>query len=141
VARTTSAPKWATPGTVAARASIWAFVLYAFWQGTGIVLGGEARWSGPSFTYLRETPGAPASWGWVLIGLGLLLGFASLSLSWWLKLFALAGISVWSLGFASGAQYATSTVETAGTTGGPAYLLIAVLAAIVILPDESRKAV
>lgn len=141
MAITTSAPKWATPGTVAARATIWTFVIYALWQGAGIVLGGEARWSGPSFTYLRETPGAPASWGWALIGLGLLLGYASLSLSWWLKLFALGGISVWSLGFASGAQYAMSTVETAGTTGGPSYLLIAILAAIVILPDEARKAV
>lgn len=141
MATVTLTPKWATPGTVAARATIWTFVIYALWQGAGIVLGGEARWSGPSFTYLRDTPGAPASWGWALVCLGLLLGCASLCTSWWLKCFALAGMSVWSLGFASGAQYATTTVDTAATTGGPAYLLIAIIAAILILPDEARKAV
>jgi hypothetical protein len=141
VAKVTSTPKWATPGTVAARATIWAFVIYSLWQGAGIVVGGAERWSSPSFTYLREAPGAPASWGWALIVMGLLLGWASLARAWWIKCVALCGISTWSVGFASGAQYATTTVETAATTGGPVYLLVAIVAAILILPDEARKAV
>lgn len=104
-------------------------------------MGGAIRWGGPAYTYLRDTPGAPASWGWALALLGGLLGAASLGANWWLKLVALVGVSTWSLGFAMGAQYATATVPTAGTTGGPVYLLVAVLTAILIVPDEARKAV
>jgi len=132
-------PKWTTPGTVAARTTIWAFVVYSLVQGAGIILGGDIRWTGPAYTLLREVPGAPESWGWALAILGLALGAASLVKSWWLKLFALGGISTWSLGFSVGAYGATTAVETAGTTGGPAYLLIAVVAAILIVPDEARK--
>ena len=138
---TTSAPKWTTPATVSARFAIWVFVAYSLWQGSGIVIGGEARWGGPGFILLREAPGAPASWGWALIIFGLLLGAASLMTAWRLKCLALAGISIWSLGFSVGAQYATSTVTTAGTTGGPAYFLICILAAGLIPYDEARKAV
>ena len=104
-------------------------------------MGGAIRWGGPAYTYLRDAPGAPASWGWTLVILGGLLGAASLSNSWWMKFVALVGVSTWSLGFAMGAQYATATVPTAGTTGGPVYLLVAVLTAILIVPDESRQAV
>jgi hypothetical protein len=59
---------------------------------------------------------------------------------WRLKCLALAGISIWSLGFSVGAQYAASEVPTAGTTGGPAYFLICILAAGLIPYDEARKA-
>lgn len=132
-------PRWTTPGTVAARGSIWAFVIYSLVQGAGIVIGGAIRWSGPSYTYLRETYGAPASWGWALVLLGLMLGMASLCRMWWLKLAALVGIATWALCFSVGAHIATAVVPTAGTTGGPVYLLTAVLAAILVVPDESRK--
>jgi hypothetical protein len=136
----TSAPKWTTPATVSGRFAIWVFVGYALWQGSGIILGGEVRWGGPGYTFLRQAPGAPASWGWALIIFGLLLGAASLLTMWRLKCIALAGISIWSLGFSVGAQYATSMVTTAGTTGGPAYFLICILAAGLIPYDEARKA-
>lgn len=136
----TSAPKWSTPATVSGRFAIWVFVGYSLWQGSGIVMGGSGRWVGPAYTFLRKAPGAPASWGWALITFGLLLGTASLLTLWRLKLVALAGISIWSLGFSVGAQYATSTVPTAGTTGSPAYFLICILAAGLIPYDESRKA-
>lgn len=139
--RVTRTPSWTTPATVAARASIWAFVIYCLVQGAGIVIGGAIRWSGPGYTYLRDTPGAPASWGWALVLLGLALGLASLNTLWWAKAIALTGIVTWSLGFAYGAQYATTHVVTAGTTGGPVYILTAILAAILVLPDEARRAV
>lgn len=103
-------------------------------------MGGAVRWAGPSYTLLRETPGAPASWGWALIVFGLLLGMASLLTAWRMKCIALAGISTWSLGFSVGAQYATTTVETAGTTGAPVYFLVCILAAGLIPYDEARKA-
>lgn len=139
--RNTRTPKWATPGTVSARAGIWAFVVYSLVQGAGIVIGGAIRWTGPAYTYLRDTPGAPASWGWVLAFLGLALGLASLNKMWWVKAASLAGIATWSLGFAYGAQYATAHVHTAGTTGGPVYILVAIMAAVLVLPDEARKAI
>ena len=137
----TSAPKWTTPTTISARFAIWSFVIYSLWQGSGILVGGSERWVGPAYTKLREVPGAPASWGWALITLGLMLGTASLLNLWRLKLVALVGISTWSFGFAFGAQYATSTVETAGTTGGPVYLLVCILSAVLIPYDESRQVV
>jgi hypothetical protein len=136
---TTSAPRWTQPATVSARFAIWVFVFYALWQGSGIVLGGLKRWSSPGYTLLREVPGAPASWGWALIIFGLLLGSASLLAMWRLKCVALASISIWSLGFSVGAQFATNTVPTAGTTGGPVYLLVCILAATLIPYDEARK--
>lgn len=134
-------PKWTTPGTVSARATIWAFIVYCLVQGAGIVAGGEIRWSSPAFTYLRQTPYAPESWGWALILFGLVLGVASLTRNWWLKVAALTGIVSWSLAFASGAQYAAAVLPTAGTTGGPVYILVAVVASILVLPDEARKAI
>ena len=136
----TSAPKWTTPATVSGRFAIWVFVAYSLWQGSGIVVGGPERWAGAGYTVLREVPGAPASWGWALILFGLLLGMASLMTAWRLKFLALAGISIWSLGFSVGAQYATNTVATAGTTGGPVYFLVCILAAGLIPYDEARKA-
>jgi hypothetical protein len=114
---------------------------YCLWQGAGIIIGGAVRWSGPAYTFLRQAPGAPASWGWAIITGGLLLGTASLITNWWLKLIALVSIVSWSLGFAYGAQYATLTVPIAGTTGGPIYVAFAFLAAILVLPDEARKAI
>lgn len=133
-----NAPTWAGPNTVAARATIWAIVGYCLLQGVGIVIGGAGRWSGPAFTYLRTTAGAPESWGWAIIVLGIILGLASLFKNWWLKCVALTGIATWSLGFAVGAWWATANVDSAATTGGPVYLLVTILAAIVILPDEAR---
>ena len=135
------APKWAGPGTVSARATIWAIVIYCLVQGVGVVIGGAIRWSGPSFEYLRHTYGAPESWGWTLVFLGLMLAAASLLRDWWLKLAALVGIATWSLGFAVGAWSATATVETAATTGGPVYFLVTVIAGIVVIPDEARPEV
>lgn len=134
-------PTWATPGTVAARVCIWCFVIYSLWQGVGIIVGGAGRWSGPAYTYLLKVPYAPESWGWAIIFLGMLLGAASLTESWWLKAAALVGMVTWSLGFSVGAQLATVEVATAGTTGGPVYLLVACIAATLIAPDEARKAV
>ena len=128
------------PATVPARFSIWAFVVYSLIQGAGIVIGGTVRWSAPSFTYLRDAPGAPASWGWALMAFGMALGLASLLPSWWLKAASLLCIVIWSLLFASGAQYAASTIPTAATTGAPVYTLVALLAAILVAPDEARKA-
>lgn len=132
-------PSWATVGTLPARASIWAFVIYSLYQGCGIVLGGEIRWGGPGYTFLRATPGAPESWGWALCILGVTLAAASAAENWYLKAVALVGIASWSFGFAIGAHLATFNVATAGTTGGPVYLLTMFLAAILILPDEARK--
>lgn len=132
-------PSWATVGTLPAKASIWAFVLYSLYQGCGIVLGGDVRWGGPAYTFLRGAPGAPESWGWALCVLGITLAAASAMENWWLKLVALVGIASWSFGFAIGAHLATFNVDNAGTTGGPAYLLITFLAAGLILPDEARK--
>jgi hypothetical protein len=134
-------PKWTTPGTVSARATIWAFVIYSLVQGSGILLGGSVRWGSPAFTYLRQLPYAPDSWGWALILFGMTLGAASLLRNWWLKAVALTGIVTWSLAFASGAQYAAAVLPTAPTTGGPVYILVAVVAAILVLPDEARKAI
>lgn len=81
---------------------------YAMVQGVAIVLGGRERWSGPSFVRALQLPGAPASWGWILALLGLLVLASTFAwtqagvrpLSFRAVALGLFGISAWSMFFA-----------------------------------------
>ena len=99
-------------------------------------IGGHERFSAPSFAVLKEFPGAPYSWGIVIAAAGILLLAASLGRHWRLKAAALVAISVWSSMFASGAWAAMAVVPTAGTTGGPIYLLVAFWSVLLVSVDE-----
>ena len=104
---------------------------YAILQGCGIVLGGRDRWGSQALRIALAVPGAPASWGWVLLGLGVL----ALALTFHRRsrgvLFAMLGIASWSMFFAVAL---TPTVVENGsrvaTTGPLTYAFIAVTACV-----------
>lgn len=121
----------------AARLTIWAFALYAVWQGAGIIDGGPQRWGSASFAVLRQAPHPTVTWGSLLILFGLVVFAASLMHRWWLKLAGLVGIAAWSLLFSAGAFRAAALSETVANTGGKTYALIAAVALILISIDES----
>lgn len=45
---------------------------YCFVQGISIILGGDERFANSSYSYALQIPGAPWSWGAMLIGCGVL---------------------------------------------------------------------
>lgn len=125
--------------SVPARFTIWAVGVYAVVQGVGVCLGGIGRWQSPAFGVIRQVPGSPYSWGVPLAVCGLVVLTASLLGRFWLKAAGLLGTSIWSFAFGSGAFSATMSSPVASTTGGPAYLLISVITAILI-PIKERRA-
>lgn len=94
--------------------------------GALIILGGESRWSSPSFREALTYPYAPESWGWVL-GVASLVGLVG-SVIGRLKYVtgALFIIAVWSFFFAFSFWKTALDIPTAGTTGIPVYLGLAV---------------
>ena len=50
---------------------------YGIVQGLGILVGGKRRWYGPSYSAALNVPGAPQSWGFAILLLGLLLLIAT----------------------------------------------------------------
>lgn len=127
-------------GTITAWLAIWAFVVYAVWQGVGIMLGGPERWNSPGFATLRLAPNPTIFWGTWLVSFGLLVGLGSLLRFFWLKAVGLIGIATWSILFAFGGLVAAATVPTASNTGGKTYVLIAAVAVILTFIDERRHA-
>lgn len=80
-------------------------ILFGMVLGLVTVLGGEKRWSAPAFEAALSVPGAPESWGWVLLaasaatlygywnsrGIGLyLLTFGMFLMGLWFLFFGIA---------------------------------------------------
>lgn len=124
--------------TFAARVSIWLYCVYAIGQGAGIILGGDKRWSSPTFQYLVKVPGVTFTWGLVLAAAGTIALVGSVFRIFALKLLGLAGIIFWSLCFSAGAFAATLHDPRVGTTSGPVHLVVA-LAVVVLTSISERK--
>jgi hypothetical protein len=107
---------------------------YAILQGIVIIIGGRERWSGKSFAVALTVPGAPATWGVVLMLCGLLtlLGtFVRVRLAGpRVALVGTMGIAAWCLFFAASLLLTALADHRASTTGIGTYLLFAILAAI-----------
>lgn len=127
------------PSNPLSRAHIWAAGSYAILQGVGIIWGGDLRWIGPAYAIVRQVPGAPPSWGWVSIALGVVIFVGSLTHRWRIKAVGLLGLSGWSLAFAYGLAAATISNATAGTVGGPAFAYVSVSAAVLVWVDEQPR--
>jgi hypothetical protein len=125
------------PSNPLSRAHIWAAAGYAIWQGVGIVLGGDIRWTGPTYTIVREAPGGPYAWGAASIALGVMILIGSMLRHWRVKAVGLLGLSGWSLAFSYGFGAAILADPTAGTTGAAAYAYICVSTAILVWVDEA----
>lgn len=125
--------------TLPAQWTIRAFGIYAVAQGTGVCFGGIGRWASPAYEVVKRMPLSPYGWGAALVLFGVMILIGSVAGKWWTKAVGLFGLSVWSFVFAAGTFTATLTAH-AGTTGGPVYLLVSVVAAILITIKERPHA-
>lgn len=113
---------------------------FAAIQGLNILVSPRARWEGPSFSTALSMPGAPPSWGVVIIAAGLLMLTGSL-LGRLVPVIIGSWISAtWCTFFAFSFAKAALDVETAGTTGFFAYAGFAVLfMGVATIYSTSRK--
>jgi len=95
-----------------------------------IIIGGRARFSGPSFASALAYPGAPASWGIVLGVLGIAGLSASLLGGLRITRWALYGMATWALFFAYSFVQTAARDTGAGTTGIVIYVYVAVNAIV-----------
>lgn len=109
--------------------------------GALIVIGGQARWSSPSYETALAYPYAPESWGYVL-GVVSLLGLVA-SLTGRLRTVAISlfVFAIWCLFFGISFAQTAAANPTAATTGIPVYLGTAVAACLVGLVHWKSRAV
>lgn len=101
------------------------------WLSLSILVGGEERWSSPSYETALNYPYAPESWGWV-IGAASVAGIVA-SLMGRLRIVAgsLFLIAVWALFFAWSFLDTAASNPLAATTGIPIYVGLAVACLLV----------
>lgn len=109
--------------------------VYAMVQGAGIIAGGRSRWLSKALALALAVPGAPASWGWALLLLGLtamvgtLLGFTLRRAR--ILLLACWGIGAWSCFFAIALLPSiVAHGSKVATTGSPTYVFVGVSACL-----------
>lgn len=90
---------------------------YAIIQGAFIVLGGPARWQGPSFATALLVPGAPASWGVVLCILGVAALAGTFTAHYRTTAAAVFCIGAWAFFFAISVAKTAMGDPNAATTG------------------------
>lgn len=110
-------------------------------QGLLILLANPARWGAPSFTIIRQLPGAPYTWGIWAATAGTLIAVGLACRLWIAKAVGLVALGIWAGVFGVGALVATIQIRTVPTTGGPTYLALSVLIFGLVhyrSPDERR---
>ena len=111
----------------------WVVQALARWWGTVaiavgmlIILGGEERWSSPSFAAALLVPGAPASWGLVVATFGALTLVGSFTPRLKVTAAGLFGVAVWCLFFAGAMLKTALDNPGAASTGAAVYTGVAV---------------
>lgn len=104
-----------------------------------IIVGGQERWSSPSFESAMAYPYAPESWGWVLGGSSLVGLFGSLTTRLRIVSVTLFITAIWSLFFGISFIKTAAGNPFAATTGIPVYLGMAV-ACIILAEVHWRSA-
>lgn len=105
----------------------WALSLWAVYYGLVTILGGAARWSSPAYETALQVPGAPESWGIVL----LLAGITSI-IGWLAKnrILLIAGNGLaffWTFGFAISLLITLAQSPTVGFGGFGTYLMLSIM--------------
>ena len=106
------------------------FATYSIVQGALVLIGGRARWSSPGYVTALLVPGAPATWGWVLlvVGAATLLGtFRVLMRTTSAGLYLMA---LWCFFFALTGLKTAVDNPLSGTTGIPTYTAFGVACAV-----------
>lgn len=97
------------------------FATYASVQGALILIGGRARWSSPGYVTALMVPGAPSSWGLVLLVVGTLTLVATFRVLMRTAAAGLALMGFWCFFFALSGAITAIKNPLAGTTGTPTY--------------------
>lgn len=114
------------------------FYTYAIYLGIAIVLGGDPRFSAPSYASAMGFPGAPESWGVVVALAGAFGLVTSLAGHHRLVQYGLYALAAWSFFFGLAFADAALANPMAGTTGPPAYGVIGITC--IVLGVAHRKA-
>lgn len=112
---------------------------FALLQGVFIILGHKERWASPAFATALSFPGAPESWGGVLIACGATALTGSLMRKCLVIQCGMVGIAIWCFFFM--ATFIKTAIEnpTAGTTGIWAYGLLGAISCIMTLAYKRGK--
>lgn len=104
-----------------------ATLVFAAIYGLITIVGGAARWSSPAYEVALQVPGAPESWGAVLLGAAImgLLGFAVRALP--VILVGFAGCMAWSACFAVAIAAVAWRNDSVGWGGVATWGFLAVL--------------
>lgn len=103
--------------------------VFALALGVVIVLGRREAWSGAEYTAALYVPGAPESWGWLLMALGalVLVGKFAFNRNQWPLLIGLGGCGFWHISMAVSFIISASTVPDVGLTQVVIHGFIAIL--------------
>lgn len=82
------------------RMSSYIFAVYAMIQGFLIVIGGAERFSASGYNVSMLVPGAPATWGWVILLCGVLAFIGIRNRMYRLASLGMFSAGSWSMGFA-----------------------------------------
>lgn len=107
---------------------VWAMVLgayimagYGATQALTIIFGGPARFSAPGYTTSMEVPGAPQTWGAILLPLAV-LAICGVRAGWYRTVVAaMFGMGAWSFFFAMSFARSAATLPDANLTAINAY--------------------
>ena len=128
------------PATIPARFCIWIFGFYGIIQGLVVVAFADTvRFSGPGYAVIRQAPGGMLTWGVVLTFAGVAVLTGSMLRNYAVKTIAMGVISAWNFAFGAGAIAAAVIAPNAGPTGGAAYMVLALVAAVLTVIDEKKR--
>lgn len=104
---------------------------FSFVQGVNIIIGGEARWAEPHYSTALSVPGAPQTWGYILMTCGAIALGGSLLGRTRAVAFGSGLCSVWCAFFALSVLRSVSENPTAATTPLVTYAALTVAFALV----------
>lgn len=111
---------------------------YAIVQGFVIIIGGPRRWGSPTLAVAMQVPGAPATWGIVLMVFGAFALLGTFTVQLRLVAWSIGLVGAWCMFFSVSQLIVVSHDQRAGTTGVGTYATLAVVA--LVLAVAYRKA-
>lgn len=127
------------PGGIITSMLIRVIGFWAVLNGSLICLGGASRWGSPAYNVVEQVPGAPETWGVVIILAGLCTLVGSYTKKYWLKNIGLMGTATYCLFFSIGFSYAAFLFETMSFGVGTLELMTATLSLILCYADEDAR--
>ena len=100
-------------------------------QAALILAGGEPRWSGPSYTLLRNIPGAPTTIALALLVFAVMTG-VGMRHNFALKTLGLFGVASWYAVFTAAFAWTWTIEPRAGSTGPATYGLLVVVTVLMM---------